>query len=240
MDSLGFKGVWLPVVARFLIRGITSTVRIHREGFEYFDSLQASGLNAVLAFFHGRQFLLLGCFAGKKIATMASFSRDGELQARTMSGLGYGIVRGSASRGGARGLIGLIRLMEKGYWPCFAVDGPKGPIHDVKPGAVYLAKKMGIPVIPLVSSAKPAHLFMRAWDRYLLPLPFSRGAVILGKPITFDSDLSEEAISRDCVYLREELFHLQERADGITGLRLDVLNPESGIQEPGNKGRTGI
>jgi lysophospholipid acyltransferase (LPLAT)-like uncharacterized protein len=222
MDNLGFKGVWLPVAARSLIRGITSTVRIHREGFEHYDSMQTSGSRAVLTFFHGRQFLLLGTFAGEKIATMASFSRDGELQTRTVTGLGYGIVRGSASRGGARGLIGLLRLMEKGYWPCFAVDGPKGPIHEVKPGAVYLAKKAEIPVIPLVSSARPAHIFERAWDRYLLPLPFSRGAVVLGEPMMFDGDLSEEAIARDSLSLREEMLRIQERADGIVGLKFNV------------------
>lgn len=222
MDNLGFKGVWLPPAARWLIRGITSSVRIHREGFDYFDALQASGLSAVLTFFHGRQFLLLGCFAGKKIATMASFSRDGELQARTMAGMGYGIVRGSASRGGARGLIGLMKLMEKGYWPCFAVDGPKGPIHDVKPGAVYLAKKAGIPVIPIVSSARPAHVFMNAWDRYLLPLPFSKGAVILGEPITFNDDMTEDTITRDSEFLRNELLRLQTKADKIVGLTINA------------------
>jgi lysophospholipid acyltransferase (LPLAT)-like uncharacterized protein len=221
-DSLGFRAVWLPAAARSLIRGITSTVRIRREGFEHFDSMQRSGEIAVLAFFHGRQFLLMGYFAGRKIATMASFSRDGELQTRVMRGLGYGIIRGSASRGGARGVIGLLKLMKKGYWPCFAVDGPKGPIHKVKPGAVYLAKKAGIPVIPLVSSARPAHIFEKAWDRYLLPLPFSRGTVILGDPITYDDDMSEGALIRDCEYLQRELLRLQERADGITGLKFDV------------------
>jgi len=222
MDELGFRGVWLPVAARLLIRGITSSVRMYREGFEHYEALRASGRSAVLAFFHGHQFLLLGCFAGNRIATMASFSRDGELQARTMAGMGYGIVRGSASRGGARGLIGLMKLMDDGYWPCFAVDGPKGPIHDVKPGAVYLSKKAGIPVIPLVSSAKPALVFKKAWDRYLLPLPFSRGAVILGEPITFDGDLAEGAVERDCDFLRKELMRLQEKADGITGLKNEV------------------
>lgn len=222
MYRLGFKGIWLPPTARLLIRGITASTRIYREGFEHFDAMLSSGSCAVLAFFHGRQFLLLGCFAGEKIATMASYSRDGELQARTMSGLGYGIVRGSASRGGARGLIGLIRLMEKGYWPCFAVDGPKGPIRAVKPGAVYLSKKTGIPVIPLVSSANPAFIFKNAWDHYLLPLPFSRGAVLLGEPMTFDSDLDESAVSRDCELLGNELMRLQERADKIVGLKSNV------------------
>ena len=218
-NNPGLAGVWLPPAARLLIRGITSTVRIHREGFERFCSMQAAGHMGILAFFHGRQFLLVGCFRGSKLAIMTSLSRDGELQARTMTGLGYGIIRGSASRGGARGLIGLLKLMEEGYCPCMAVDGPKGPIHEVKPGTVYLAKKAGVPVFPLVSSARPARVFDRAWDRYLLPYPFSRGAVILGEPMDFDADMSQEAIGRDSLVLQEELLRLQERADGITGLK---------------------
>jgi len=210
----------MPPAARMLLRGIALTMRIHREGIDGLDSMQASGLSAVLAFFHGRQFLLMSCLRGKKLATMASLSRDGELQARTMTGLGYRIARGSASRGGARGFIGLMKLMKEGYWPTFALDGPRGPIHEVKPGAVYLAKREGVPLIPMASSARPAHIFGKAWDRYLLPLPFAKGAVLLGDPITFDDDMGEEAIARDCEILRAEMLQLQEKADKITGLKV--------------------
>jgi lysophospholipid acyltransferase (LPLAT)-like uncharacterized protein len=150
---------------------------------------------------------------------MTSLSRDGELQSRVMAGLGYEVVRGSASRSGARGLIGLKKLMDRGWHATFAVDGPRGPIHEVKPGAVYLAKKTGAPVVPMASSAKPAHIFSRAWDLYLLPRPFAKGAVVFGEPIYFNADMSEEAVTRDSVLLKEELLRIQERADEMTGMK---------------------
>jgi lysophospholipid acyltransferase (LPLAT)-like uncharacterized protein len=136
-----------------------------------------------------------------------------------MGGLGYKVVRGSASRSGARGLIGLKKQMEEGYHATFAVDGPRGPLHEVKPGAIFLAKKSGAPVIPMISSANPAHIFSSAWDLFLMPWPFGKGAVVLGKPIYFDDDMSEEAMARDSLFLRDELLRIQERADEITGLK---------------------
>jgi lysophospholipid acyltransferase (LPLAT)-like uncharacterized protein len=202
-----------------IIRGITASMRIQREGFHHVDAIESSGRRAILAAFHGRQFLLPGCLTGWRITVMTSLSRDGELQARTLARFGWGIARGSASRSGARGLIGIRRFMEKGFNPIFAVDGPRGPLHEVKPGAVFLAKRTGNPVVPVTTSALPAHILKKTWDQYVLPLPFSRGAVLLGEPMEFDGDTSDEALSRDCGKLQAELLRLQERADGITGLK---------------------
>lgn len=209
-----------PLLARILIRSLTWSVRIHSEGTEVLDELDSAGRTAVLTFFHGRQFLHAGFFARRGIGIMSSLSRDGELQTHVMTGLGYEVVRGSASRGGARGFIGLKRLLEKGHHAAFAVDGPKGPIYEVKPGAIYLAKKAGIPIVAGATSANPAHIFSRAWDLYLLPWPFAKGAVVLGDLIYFDDDLSEDAMARDSRILQEELLRLQERADKITGLKI--------------------
>lgn len=211
-------GRLIPFIARCLIRTLTRTVRIRCEGYSILGELESSGRTAVLAFFHGRQFLLTGFFAGLKVGIMASLSRDGELQTRVMRGMGFEVVRGSASRGGARGFIGLSRLMKNGYHAGFAVDGPRGPIHEVKPGAIHMAKRSGAPVIALAASAKPAHIFSRTWDLYLFPLPFAKGAVVLGAPIYFDDDTSKAAVARDCAILKEELLRLQRRADEITGL----------------------
>lgn len=207
------------MLARVLIRSVTRSVRIRCEGIRVLDELESEDLVAVLPFFHGRQFLLTGFLAGRNLGVMASLSRDGELQTRVMTGLGFEVVRGSASRGGARGLIGLKKLMERGYHATVAVDGPKGPLHEVKPGAVYLAKKTGAPVVALGASANPAHIFYKAWDHYLLPRPFGRGAVVFSEPMYFDNDVSEEAIARDSEVLRQELFRLQDRADELTGLK---------------------
>jgi lysophospholipid acyltransferase (LPLAT)-like uncharacterized protein len=128
-NSLGMTGRLIPLLARGLIRSVTWTVRIRCEGVQILDELESTGRTAILPFFHGRQFLLTGFLAGRKLGVMSSFSRDGELQTHVMTGLGFEVVRGSASRGGARGLIGLKRLMEKGYHATVAVDGPLGSIH---------------------------------------------------------------------------------------------------------------
>ena len=218
-NSLGMIGRLIPLLARVLIRSVTWTVRIRCEGVQILDELESTGRTAILPFFHGRQFLLTGFLAGRKLGVMSSFSRDGELQTHVMTGLGFEVVRGSASRGGARGLIGLKRLMEKGYHATVAVDGPKGPIHEVKPVAVFLAKKSGAPVVAMAAAASPAHVFSKAWDLFLLPWPFSKGAVIFSDPIYFNDDMSEEAMARDSRFLKEELLRLQQRADEITGLR---------------------
>ena len=218
-NGSGLAGIWIPPVVRAIFRTVTATLRVRSEGIEHLESLEASGDRAVLAFFHGRQFLLAGYLLGRKLTVLSSLSRDGELQARVMSGLGYAVVRGSASKGGARGLIGLKRKMDEGYHATFAVDGPRGPLHEVKPGAVYLAKKTGCPIIPLASSARPAHIFSETWDRYLLPWLFGRGVVLFGSPMTFNEDTSDAAIARDCAVLKTALLDLQERADGMVGLK---------------------
>ncbi|GBE14936.1 hypothetical protein BMS3Abin14_00989 [bacterium BMS3Abin14] len=224
-DKLGFSGWALPALGGGLIRVLGGSVRVKELGKERLEGLEDRGSVAVLAFFHGRQFLLISTFLGRRVSIMSSLSRDGELQARVLSGLGFPIVRGSASRGGARGLIAMKRLMGQGYHGSFAVDGPKGPIHEVKPGAVYLAKKTGAPILPLAASAKPALTFHKAWDRYLLPMPFCRGVVIYGEPMWLDDDLGGDAVDRDCRALQSVLVRLQAEADSAVGrasLRFEV------------------
>jgi len=216
-ERLGFGGWFIPRFARTMIRMICRTASITVNGVEAIDDLESSGQEAVIVFFHGRQFILVDHLRGRKVSVMSSLSRDGELQARTLSGFGYKIVRGSASRGGAKGLIGLKKLMKDGYHSTFAVDGPRGPINEAKPGAVFLAKKVGAPLLPLISSAKPARIFSRAWDRYMLPYPFSRAVVIYGSPIFLDSDTSEEALERDSRMIQKVLLDLQDDADRIVG-----------------------
>jgi len=220
-NSPDLAKVLIPFMMGTLLKGIAATMRIRREGMGRLDSMQASGQMGVLAFFHGRMFLLMTSLRGRKVAGMVSLSRDGDAQARTMRAFGYEVARGSASRGGVRGLIGLRRLMREGYWPTLAVDGPKGPIHEVKPGAVYLAKREKIPILPMTASARPCRILRKAWDHHLIPMPFSRGAVIIGDPVFFDDDMKEEAIARDCGILRDVLLRLQARADGMVGLRIE-------------------
>jgi len=141
------------------------------------------GGNAVFAFWHGEQFIPCFLRRNENAAIMSSLSKDGEIQAGILSRLGYKVVRGSATRGGQRALVEMIRHVRTGHDSGFAVDGPKGPYREVKPGVIYLAQKCGIPVIPMSCCARKSAVFGRAWDKYELPIPFFKAVAAYGEPI---------------------------------------------------------
>jgi lysophospholipid acyltransferase (LPLAT)-like uncharacterized protein len=147
----------------------------------------------VLAFLHGTQFPLLAWKRRRKTVALVSLSRDGALQARALAVQGLGVVRGSSSRGGVRGLAALVRAMRRGADAAFAVDGPRGPYGVAKAGAVAAAAAVGGVLVPM-GSAIERGVTLHAWDRFALPWPFARVAIALGAPIDPDA-----ANARSCL-----------------------------------------
>lgn len=137
----------------------------------------------IYAHWHGDELVLVGYYSFRRLAVLSSLSKDGELMARVLELLGYQVFRGSSSRGGARGLIGLIRAVQSGSQAALAVDGPKGPIYEVKPGVVELAIKTGRTIVPLRTRCDRAWYIPRAWNKSYLPKPFARVEVEYGEPI---------------------------------------------------------
>jgi lysophospholipid acyltransferase (LPLAT)-like uncharacterized protein len=149
----------------------------------------------ILAFFHGTQVPLLAWKRRRKTAVLVSWSRDGELQSRVMSRAGMHVVRGSSSRGGARGLVAMVRaIRERAVDAAFAVDGPRGPLGTVHPGALACARHAKGVLVPIGSAATPARVLGRAWDRMSLPLPFARAVVVVGPVLP--ADTGEEQLGR--------------------------------------------
>lgn len=142
-----------------------------------------------LAFWHGQQFAILRWPRRRATVALVSLSRDGEIQASALPRVGLTIERGSSSRGGASGLKAIVRrLRREGLDAAFAVDGPKGPRGVVrsesgKVGAALAAHLAGGVVVPMASACSRPHVLARTWDRFELPLPFSRVAVALGAPL---------------------------------------------------------
>ncbi len=141
-----------------------------------------------LCFWHGTQFPLLAWRLAwrrhRATTVLVSHSRDGSLQARALALLGFVVVRGSSTRGGARGLAALVRVMKAtAADAAFAVDGPRGPYGVVKEGALVAARATGAHLMPMGSAAARAFVFRRAWDKFVLPWPFTRIVVVLGAPI---------------------------------------------------------
>jgi lysophospholipid acyltransferase (LPLAT)-like uncharacterized protein len=141
-----------------------------------------------LAFWHGQQFALLRWRRRRTTVALVSLSRDGEIQAGALPRVGLSIERGSSSRGGAAGLKAIVRRLRRGVDAAFAVDGPKGPRGVVRSesggvGAALAARLAGGLVVPMASACSSFRVLSRAWDRFELPLPFSRVVVVLGPPI---------------------------------------------------------
>jgi lysophospholipid acyltransferase (LPLAT)-like uncharacterized protein len=141
----------------------------------------------VLAFLHGRQWPLLAWKRRRKTVVMVSLSDDGQIQSRALGVLGLDVVRGSSSRGGARGLAGIVRCLKgREHDAAFAVDGPRGPYGVPKPGVIMAARAAGAVIVPMGSAMGAGKRFVRAWDRFELAWPFARVAVVLGAPIELD------------------------------------------------------
>lgn len=164
----------LPTLARWFMLGMFASYRIRVLGWEHIRASRNAGRPVLYAFWHGEQFALLPFHAHQSIGLMVSLSRDGERQARLLSRLGYVACRGSSTRGGAAALVGLIQHVRKGFDAGMALDGPRGPYHEPKPGLLTLAYKTGATVIPLRLIPTACWRFERAWDHYFIPKPFSR------------------------------------------------------------------
>lgn len=202
-------GILLRAIAPFLLAPIYFLLRCTWRVREYGPpEIMHKFVNrseaCVFAHWHGDELLLVGYYSYRKLAVLSSLSKDGTLMARTLTLLGYKVFRGSSSRGGARGLIGLIRAVKDGYQAALAVDGPKGPIYEVKPGIVELARKTGMPIIPVRARADRAWFIPRAWNKSYLPKPFARIEVEYGRPIALGERTNEEVAAE----VKRELDHL--------------------------------
>ncbi len=186
----------LSLIGWIVISLWSSSVRIRFINRNSPEQLAKEGKNFIYAFWHGRQFLLFHNHRQTGIVIPASESRDGEIQAGILKKFGFDVVRGSSKRKGERALLGLVDGLRKGKNIAIAVDGPRGPVYEVKQGVTYLAGKLNKPIVPVSTSARRFWIFEKMWDRYLLPAPFTKGVIVYGEPIVVNGIGEEELESK--------------------------------------------
>jgi lysophospholipid acyltransferase (LPLAT)-like uncharacterized protein len=147
----------------------------------------------ILCFWHGEQLPLLLWRRRRPTVTLVSHSLDGELQAHALPAFGLRIERGSTTRGGARGLAAVVRRLKAGQDAAFALDGPRGPRFFVSPGARAAARLSNGVLVAMGSAAPAGFTLEKAWDKFRIPLPFTRVAVALGPPL--DPSASDEELA---------------------------------------------
>ncbi|PLX16113.1 MAG: hypothetical protein C0601_10845 [Candidatus Muiribacterium halophilum] len=183
------------------------TVRLEVIGRDFRDDLITSKKSFILCFWHGEQFALTRYMSDAGLFILTSLSKDGELQTRFLNGLGYRCVRGSSSRGGMKALLKLIKLTKQyDYSPvAMAVDGPRGPIYKPKEGFILLAKKTGMPFLPVRVKYHNGHTFSKAWDKYQIPKPFSKVSIIFSESYVPSDNMNNEDIINDFNIRMEKL-----------------------------------
>ncbi len=194
-----------------LVAALGRTLRWRVEGAEHLAAVSASGRPPILAFWHGRILPATIYFRDRGIVVITSENFDGEWIARIIARFGYGTARGSSSRGGRRALLQLVRDMQAGRPAAFTLDGPRGPAKAAQPGAVWLAKASGCPVVPFHMEAS-SRWTAGSWDRTQVPKPFSTVGVAIGEPLYVPREASAATLEDARRELERRLAALEARA----------------------------
>ncbi|MDE2511888.1 MAG: lysophospholipid acyltransferase family protein [Elusimicrobia bacterium] len=185
----------VPYLAYAYATFVGATTRLTVVRGDVQTGLKAADRRFIYAFWHQRQVFFTYTHRGVGAAVLVSRSKDGEMIAETMRLSNIGAVRGSSSRGGAAAVRQLMEVLESGLDIGITPDGPRGPAREVKDGVLFLAQKLGAPIVPIANGLSRKLVLKKAWDHFHVPLPFGRGAVVYSEPITVgpDDDLAAKA-----------------------------------------------
>lgn len=213
------------IVAGALLRSIWGTCRVvHVAGAERARTAARESKSLIPVFWH--QHLVFGARAvldlrdaGLKPGFLISPSVDGTAPAMLVEKLGGAVIRGSSTHTGARALRDFYEcVVRQGVSPALTPDGPKGPLHEFKPGAILLAQITGRPILPIAIAASRRYTF-RTWDAFELPLPFSRIAIVYGEPVQVPRAVPADALPDWQLRLGARLLDLRREADAALDRR---------------------
>jgi lysophospholipid acyltransferase (LPLAT)-like uncharacterized protein len=209
-----------PGLGRWYLELVFLTSRMEFHGFEHLQGLSESKRPLIAAFWHGRLALAAGVRREKPVHVMISRHADGEIIARIARAFNKPSVRGSTTRGGKQAFRELAELVKRGQDAAVTPDGPKGPRYVCQPGIVALAKIAKAPILPMSCSAN-RNRRIRSWDRFMVPLPFSKIVIAFAAPIEIPENCGEDELERKRVQLEETLIRLTREADEACAVQPD-------------------
>lgn len=188
------KLIGWPIALAVLAFRWTCRVRIH--GVDPRPEMRKRGEKYVFSILHAHQIAIVA-FAEPRTAAMVSRSGDGELLQPTFKMLDVVPQRGSNRRGGTDALDAMVAHVDRGDGPALiAVDGPRGPRGQVRKGIASLSQRTGATVLNVIVVPRWRLTIKGAWDRFQVPLPFSRLDAYFAEPIRPNPNESVEALRR--------------------------------------------
>ncbi|MBQ7450219.1 lysophospholipid acyltransferase family protein [bacterium] len=145
-----------------------------------------------------------------RVNILISPSNDGQIITDACERLGYKVIRGSKGREGAsKAVLKMVDALNENDIVAITVDGPRGPNHVVKKGAIELAKLSGKPIVPMVwYSPKKNFLKFNSWDEFRVPIGYSRIVNLYGDPIYVNKDITDEEFEQKRLEVQNKLEEL--------------------------------
>ncbi len=187
-------------IIKYFILFTIKTCKINISGEEEIKKLKKNNIPVIHIFWHRHIFFTIYKFRNVGAQPLVSLSKDGELVSNVAEEFGMNPVRGSSSKGGARAFLELTHSIKKNKSEILiTADGPKGPPEKIKDGTILLAQKTNSVIVPISWYANRVKIFEKSWDKFLVPLPFSKIYFSFGNPFYINKD------KNDITELKKEL-----------------------------------
>lgn len=202
----------VPALGAGYLRFVRATMRLRREGAE--TALPEDGGPVIYCFWHEQLAMMPWVQFRPPTVVPISRSRDGDYTTELFARLGVEATRGSSSLAGAAAARGMIQAARRGRDLGITPDGPRGPARRVQPGATWIARATGRPLLPVAFTCRPS-VRLRSWDRMLLPVPFARGQFVYGEHLWVPRETAPEALEDADTELARRLDQVTRRAESL-------------------------
>ena len=207
VKAVGISGAWL-------VRRLVGSSQFH---FRYADPTvnpefaRRTGQRYIYAFYHEVMLFPAYYWARPEMQILISDHRDGELITQVVKRLGFGVVRGSTTRGGARALREMTQRVDQGHL-CVTPDGPKGPRRHVHQGLAYLASRTGLPIVGVgLAFSNPWRA--KSWDRFAVPRPMGQAACVVPEPVIVPPDADRDQLEHGRAEIERRMLRATEEAE---------------------------
>jgi lysophospholipid acyltransferase (LPLAT)-like uncharacterized protein len=209
----GWRARWLIAFGFRLLQLWARTLRYHIDDRAGIVG-EPVNENYIGALWHNRLLIfpvvLRLFFPNRHGAALISASRDGDLLADAIERFGFDVVRGSSSRLGASAILQLTEVLSARRDVVITPDGPRGPVYELGPGIIFLAQKSGAAVLPMNMEYSNCWR-IKSWDRFIVPRPFAKVHVIIGRPHRVKSASTAEEFEAERLRLQDAMMALVER-----------------------------
>ena len=209
-----FQGVVAFIITSY-VKFVWMTSRWDFVGKEYAEPRCQNNEPMIVCFWHGRLIMMFMAWLGvHRLHMLSSTHPDGEIIGKVIENFGFVSILGSSTKGGKRASFAMLRALKGGESAGITPDGPRGPRYEVSPGILLLARHAKVPILPCTYSTTRG-MFLKTWDRFLLPFPFGKGVFMYAPMMdVVNSSKSDEELRQE---LEATLRELTQKADAYCG-----------------------